>query len=77
MKELVSNAKRMSDLLREISVAAKEESAGLNQVGAAVQDLDRMTQQNAALVEQTAAAASSLKDQAVDLASEVAKFRLP
>ncbi len=77
MKELVSNAKRMSDLLTEISGAAKEESAGVSQVGAAVQDLDRMTQQNAALVEQTAAAASSLKDQAVDLASEVAKFRLP
>ncbi|MEO8152270.1 MAG: methyl-accepting chemotaxis protein [Rhizobacter sp.] len=76
MKELVSNAKRMSDLLREISVAAKEESSGVIQVGAAVQDLDRMTQQNAALVEQTAAAAASLKDQALDLASEVAKFKL-
>jgi len=77
MKELVGNAKRMSDLLNEISIAAKQESAGVSQVGSAVQDLDRMTQQNAALVEQTAAAASSLKDQAVDLASEVAKFRLP
>ncbi len=77
MNELVSNAKRMSDLLSEISGAAKEESAGVSQVGAAVQDLDRMTQQNAALVEQTAAAASSLRDQAVDLASEVAKFKLP
>ncbi len=77
MKELVGNARRISDLLREISVAAKEESAGVTQVGAAVQDLDRMTQQNAALVEQTAAAASSLKDQAIDLASEVSKFKLP
>ncbi len=76
MKELVGNAKRMSDLLSEISIAAKQESAGVSQVGSAVQDLDRMTQQNAALVEQTAAAASSLKDQAVELASEVAKFRL-
>ncbi|GAB4555903.1 MAG: methyl-accepting chemotaxis protein [Rhizobacter sp.] len=76
MKELVGNAKRMSDLLSEISIAAKQESAGVSQVGSAVQDLDRMTQQNAALVEQTAAAASSLKDQAVDLASEVAKFKL-
>ncbi|MCR5881691.1 methyl-accepting chemotaxis protein [Rhizobacter sp. J219] len=77
MDELLGNARRMSDLLREISTAAKEESAGVTQVGVAVQDLDRMTQQNAALVEQTAAAASSLKDQATDLAAEVARFRLP
>jgi methyl-accepting chemotaxis protein len=76
MDELLGNARRMSDLLHEISTAAKEESAGVTQVGAAVQDLDRMTQQNAALVEQTAAAASSLKEQATDLAAEVAKFRL-
>ncbi len=76
MDELLSSARRMSDLLHEISTASKEESAGVTQVGAAVQDLDRMTQQNAALVEQTAAAASSLKDQATDLAAEVAKFRL-
>jgi methyl-accepting chemotaxis protein len=77
MQELVGSAKRMSDLLREISLSARQESAGVNQVGLAVKQLDRMTQQNAALVEQTASAASSLKDQAVDLVSEVAKFRLP
>jgi methyl-accepting chemotaxis protein len=47
------------------------------QVGTAVNDLDRMTQQNAASVEQTAAAASALKDRAVGLATEVAQFRLP
>jgi methyl-accepting chemotaxis protein len=77
MGELLGNAHRISELLSAISVAAKEESAGVTQVGCAVQDLDRMTQQNAALVEQTAAAATSLKEQAVDLAGEVAKFRLP
>jgi methyl-accepting chemotaxis protein len=77
MKELVANAARMRGLLAEISTAANEQSSGVTQVGSAVQDLDRMTQQNAALVEQTAAAASSLKDQAVDLAGEVAKFKLP
>jgi methyl-accepting chemotaxis protein len=77
MRELVGNAQRMNELLSEISIAAKQESAGLSQVGSAVQDLDRMTQQNAALVEQTAAAASSLQSQAIDLASQVAKFRLP
>jgi methyl-accepting chemotaxis protein len=77
MQELVANAKRMNDLLAEISTAANEQSSGVTQVGSAVQDLDRMTQQNAALVEQTAAAASALKDQAVDLAARVAKFKLP
>ena len=77
MGELVGNAKRMNDLLSEISTAAAEQSSGVAQVGTAVNELDRMTQQNAALVEQTAAAASSLKDQATGLAAEVAKFRLP
>jgi methyl-accepting chemotaxis protein len=77
MQELVGNAHRMNHLLAEISTAASEQSNGVAQVGTAVHDLDRMTQQNAALVEQTAAAASSLKDQAVGLATEVAQFRLP
>jgi methyl-accepting chemotaxis protein len=67
----------MNQLLVEISTAASEQSSGVTQVGSAVNELDRMTQQNAALVEQTAAAASALKDQAVDLASEVTEFRLP
>ncbi len=77
MEELVGNARRMNDLLSEISTAAAEQSSGVAQVGSAVNELDRMTQQNAALVEETAAAASSLKDQAVGLAAEVSKFRLP
>jgi methyl-accepting chemotaxis protein len=77
MQELVGNAQRMHDLLSEISTAATEQSQGISHVGTSVNDLDRMTQQNAALVEQTAAAASSLKDQAVDLAAEVSAFRLP
>ena len=77
MQELVVNAKRMNDLLAAISTAASEQSNGVAQVGTAVNDLDRMTQQNAALVEQTAAAAVALKDQAVGLASEVAKFKMP
>jgi methyl-accepting chemotaxis protein len=67
----------MNDLLSEISTAASEQSNGVSQVGSAVNELDRMTQQNAALVEQTAAAASALKDQAIGLAGEVDKFRLP
>ena len=77
MHELVDNARRMNELLKEISTAAAEQSGGVTQVGAAVTELDRMTQQNAALVEQTAAAASTLKDQANGLAGEVDKFKLP
>jgi methyl-accepting chemotaxis protein len=77
MRELVSNAARINNLLSEISTAASEQSNGVTQVGVAVTDLDRMTQQNAALVEQTAAAAAALRDQAVGLAGEVAQFRLP
>jgi len=67
----------MNTLLAEISSAATEQSKGVGQIGHAVNDLDRMTQQNATLVEETAAAASQLRDQAVDLAGEVSKFRLP
>ena len=77
MQELVVNARRMNDLLAEISTAASEQSSGVSQVGAAVNELDRMTQQNAALVEETAAAASALKDQAIGLANEVDRFKLP
>jgi methyl-accepting chemotaxis protein len=77
MQELVANAGRMNELLAEISSAASEQSEGVAQVGSAVSELDRMTQQNAALVEQTAAAASALKDQAIGLASEVDSFKLP
>jgi methyl-accepting chemotaxis protein len=77
MQELVANAQRMHGLLSEISTAASEQSQGINQVGDSVTDLDRMTQQNAALVEQTAAAATSLKEQAIGLANEVATFKLP
>ena len=77
MAELVTNAERINGLLAEISTAAAEQSAGVSSVGASVQQLDRMTQQNAALVEETAAAASSLRDQAVELADEVATFKLP
>ena len=77
MQELVETARRMNDLLSEISTAASEQSNGVSQVGTAVNELDQMTQQNAALVEQTAAAASALKDQAIGLAGEVSRFKLP
>jgi methyl-accepting chemotaxis protein len=60
-----------------VSQGAREQTQGVTQSASAVQDLDRVTQQNAALVEQTAAAAAQLKDQALGLAAEVAQFKLP
>jgi methyl-accepting chemotaxis protein len=76
MTEIVGSVKRVSDIVGEISHAAGEQSQGIGQVNTAVAELDRMTQQNAALVEQSAAAASSLKDQALRLAGAVAAFKL-
>jgi methyl-accepting chemotaxis protein len=77
MTDLVKHAASMNRLLADISTAAGEQRHGVEQVGASVQQLDQMTQQNAALVEQTAAAASSLHDQAVTLAQAVSLFKLP
>jgi ABC-type lipopolysaccharide export system ATPase subunit len=63
-------------LIGEITSATMEQSSGIGQVNQAVTHLDQMTQQNAALVEQSAAAAQSLKDQAERLAQTVAMFKL-
>ncbi|MBX3602937.1 MAG: HAMP domain-containing protein [Rubrivivax sp.] len=76
MNEIVASVQRVSDIIGEISAAASEQSSGIAQVNGAVTDLDRMTQQNAALVEQSAAAAESLKDQAQRLAEVVGRFEL-
>jgi methyl-accepting chemotaxis protein len=67
---------RVSDIIGEISAAASEQSDGIGQVNGAVAELDQMTQQNAALVEQSAAAAQSLREQAQRLAQVVATFTL-
>jgi len=77
MHDIVGNAQRMNGLLSEIATAAREQSAGVGQIGHSVQELDRVTQENAALVEETAAASASLKQQAVALAQAVSAFRLP
>ncbi len=71
MQDIVANAQRMNTLLADISTAAAEQSKGIAEVGSAVNELDRMTQQNAALVEQTVGAAEGLNQQAVSLAGEV------
>jgi methyl-accepting chemotaxis protein len=77
MSHIVDAVQRVSDVIGEISAAASEQADGVMQVNTAVTQLDQMTQQNAALVEESAAAAESLKDQAARLAHVVAVFRLP
>ncbi len=76
MGNIVSQVKRVSDLIDEISAASNEQSTGIDQIGDAVQQLDQVTQQNAALVEESAAAAESLKHQAAQLAHTVSTFKL-
>ena len=76
MAEIVSSVQRVSDIIGEITAAASEQSDGIGQVNSSVVQLDQMTQQNAALVEQSAAAAESLKDQASRLAEVMSIFRL-
>ncbi|MBI5719431.1 MAG: hypothetical protein HZC37_17325 [Burkholderiales bacterium] len=75
--EMVGSARRINGLLSEISVGANEQALGVTQTTRSVQELDSLTQANGALVEQTAAAAASLKVQASELAVRVAAFRLP
>lgn len=76
MTEVVTSIKRVTDLMGEISAASLEQSQGVSQVGEAVAQMDQVTQQNAALVEEMAAAASSLQTQAGDLVQTVAIFKL-
>ncbi|MFY9513725.1 MAG: methyl-accepting chemotaxis protein, partial [Rubrivivax sp.] len=76
MGEIVASVRRVTDMIGEISSAAREQSQGVGQVNGAVSQLDQMTQQNAALVEESAAAAQSLKDQALRLSEVVGQFRL-
>ena len=77
IEEIVGTAGRVKELLQEVAVGSREQTQGVTQTSKAVQELDTVTQQNAALVEQTAAAAGSLKEQATGLAGEVSAFRLP
>lgn len=76
MDEIVGSIKRVSDIVGEISSASSEQSAGIQQVGEAVSQMDQVTQQNAALVEESSAAAESLEDQARRLVDSVAVFKL-
>jgi methyl-accepting chemotaxis protein len=76
MTEIVRSIGRVADIMGEISAASDEQSTGIEQVGKAVTQMDEVTQQNAALVEQAAAAASSLDEQAARLRAAVSVFRL-
>ena len=76
MTEVVTSINRVTEIMGEISAASNEQSLGVSQVGEAVTQMDQATQQNAALVEEMAAAASSLKSQALELVQVVAVFKL-
>ncbi|MFN7727054.1 MAG: methyl-accepting chemotaxis protein [Rubrivivax sp.] len=76
MEEIVHSVHRVSDIIGEVMAATSEQSQGINLVNQSVSQLDQMTQQNAALVEETAAAAAQLREQSGHLADLVATFRL-
>jgi methyl-accepting chemotaxis protein len=76
MHEIVGSVARVATLMSEIAVASREQSRGIDEINHAVTQMDEGTQQNAALVEQAAAAAHSLRDQTRQLAALVARFRL-
>jgi len=75
MQEIVDAIARVSAIMNEIASAASEQSTGIDQVNLAVSQMDQVTQQNAALVEQSAAAAASLEDQARRLSTAISVFR--
>jgi methyl-accepting chemotaxis protein len=76
MQEIVTSVQRVTDIMGEITAASIEQSAGIDQVNNAITSMDEVTQQNAALVEEAAAAAESLVDQAVGLMDTVSAFKL-
>ncbi|MGE8160299.1 methyl-accepting chemotaxis protein [Paraburkholderia sp. NPDC080076] len=76
MGEILQAVQRVTDIMGEIAAASEEQSSGISQVGRAVTQMDEVTQQNAALVEQAAAAAASLQDQAGRLRDTVSAFRV-
>ena len=77
MQDIVASVQRVTDIMGEIAAASAEQADGIEQVNRAVSQMDEVTQQNAALVEEAAAAAGSMQDQAADLKRAVSAFRLP
>jgi len=76
MEEIVDSVRRVTDIMAEISAASLEQTAGIEQINGAVAQMDEGTQQNAALVEETAAASNAMQEQAARLAQAVAVFRI-
>ena len=76
MQDMVGAIRRVTDIMEEISAASREQSAGVAQVGEAITQMDQATQQNAALVEESAAAAQGLRHQAESLLQAVSRFQL-
>jgi methyl-accepting chemotaxis protein-1 (serine sensor receptor) len=76
LAEIVDSVKKVTDIVAEIAAASQEQSAGIDQVNHAVLQMDEMTQQNAALVEEAAAAARAMHEQAGELARQVSFFQL-
>jgi methyl-accepting chemotaxis protein len=76
MDDIVTSVQLVADIMGGIAVASVEQSAGIEQINQAVGQMDEITQQNAAVVEEAAAASESLQDQALKLAQLVASFRL-
>ncbi|MDC8758106.1 methyl-accepting chemotaxis protein [Janthinobacterium fluminis] len=76
MEKVVASVSRVTDIMSEISAASREQSTGIGHVNQAIAEMDSVTQQNAALVEEAAAAAGSMQDQAANLAGLVARFKL-
>ena len=76
MGEVVTSVRRVTDIMGEITSASREQSVGIDEVNQAIGQMDQVTQQNAALVEQAAAAAASMQEQAAQLAQVAASFRL-
>jgi methyl-accepting chemotaxis protein len=76
MEEIVTAIKRVTDIMSEITAASQEQSQGIEQVNTAITQMDEVTQQNAALVEEAAAAAESLEEQAQNLSVSVGTFKM-
>jgi methyl-accepting chemotaxis protein len=77
MDEIVQQVRKVTHLIGEISTATNEQTAGIGLVSTSITALDAATQQNAALVEESAAAAKALAGQAADLVQVVARFQVP
>ena len=76
MGQIVDSVKKVADIMAEISAARQAQSAGIGDIGVAIGSMDQMTQQNSALVEEASAAAESLQEQAVQLGTALAVFKL-